>query len=275
MPARSNSKKAPSRKKKPAPAARVSARAPKAPPKRAQPKPAASPRELAARVKEALAWLEREGSSRIRADMAPRYGIHTEKAFGVAVGSLRKYAKSLGTSHELAAGLWATGWYEARMLATFVDDPALVTPAQMDRWCRDFDNWAICDTACFHLFDRSPHAFAKVDAWAKRREEFVKRAAFALLASMALHGRGADDAGFARGLALVEREAADERNFVKKAVNWALRAVGRRSAALNAQAVAVARRLGSASEPAARWVGKGALRELLSPATQRRFAARK
>jgi 3-methyladenine DNA glycosylase AlkD len=275
MPAKSSPKKAPSSKKKPIPAARVSARAPKASPESGAAKSAASPRELSARVKEALAWLEREGSARVRADMAPRYGIHTEKAFGVAVGSLRKYAKGLGKSPDLAAGLWDTGWYEARMLATFVDDAELVTPAQMDRWCRDFDNWAICDTACFHLFDRSPHAFAKIDAWAKRREEFVKRAAFALLASMALHGRGGDDAGFARGLVLVEREAVDERNFVKKAVNWALRAVGRRSAALNAQAVAVARRLGSSSEPAARWVGKGALRELLSPATQRRFSSPK
>lgn len=275
MPVQSKSKKAPSQKKTPARAARVSTRASKAPAKRAGAKRAAAPRELSARVQEALAWLEREGSSRIRADMAPRYGIHTEKAFGVAVGSLRKYAKGLGKNHELAAGLWDTGWYEARMLATFVDDPALVTAAQMERWCRDFDNWAICDTACFHLFDRSPHAFAKVDAWAKRREEFVKRAAFALLASLALHGRAEGDAAFARGLALVEREAADERNFVKKSVNWALRAIGRRSAALNAQAVAVARRLGAKSEPAARWVGKGALRELLSPATQRRLSSRK
>jgi 3-methyladenine DNA glycosylase AlkD len=228
-----------------------------------------------AQVQTALAWLEQQGSRRIVADMAPRYGIHTKKAFGVSVGSLRKYAKRLGPSHELAAALWASGWYEARMLAAFVDEPTRVTPAQMDAWCRDFDNWAICDTACFHLFDRTPHAFGKVKVWAKQREEFVKRAAFALLASMALHGSGADDGSLARSLSLVEAAANDERNFVKKAVNWALRAVGRRSAELNAEAVLVARRLAASAEPAPRWIGKDALRELTSAAVLTRFSTEK
>src|SRR3989442_8696835 len=112
------------------------------------------------------------------------------------------------------------------MLACFVDEPESVTPAQMDRWSRDFDNWAICDTACFHLFDRTPHAWRKVDAWAGRRDEFVKRAGFALLASLALHDKSTGDAPFLKGLAMIEREADDDRNFVKKAANWALRAIG-------------------------------------------------
>ena len=202
-----------------------------------------------------------------------RYGIVAKKVFGVSVGTLRAHGKRIGKNHELAAALWATGWYEARMLAAFVDDPARVTVAQMDRWCRDFDNWAICDTICFHLFDRTPHAWAKVSAWAVSREEFVKRAAFALLASLSVHDKYAPDAPYVRGLKLIERAATDDRNFVKKAVNWALRTIGRRNPALNAAAVAVSRRLADSANAAARWVGKDALRELTtSPAVLRRLA---
>src|SRR5688572_8253431 len=133
-------------------------------------------------VKEVLAWLAKSADAKVRAGMA-RYGIPTDNAVGIPVGTLRAEGKRLGRSHALAAALWKSGSYEARMLATFVEDPAQVTPAQMDAWCKDFDNWAICDTACFHLFDRTPHAFGKVEQWAKSRDEFVKRAAFALLAS--------------------------------------------------------------------------------------------
>jgi 3-methyladenine DNA glycosylase AlkD len=204
-----------------------------------------------------------------------RYAIPSENAFGVPVGVLRQYAKQLGRDHGLAAALWETGRYEARMLASFVDEPARVTSAQMDRWSRDFDNWAICDTACFHLFDRTPHAWAKVDAWAGRREEFVKRAAFALLASLSVHDKRAGDDPFLRGLRLVERAATDERNFVKKAVNWALRSVGKRGPALHAAAVSVAQRLAGSSHVAARWVGKDALRELTSPSVRRRVESRR
>ena len=118
-----------------------------------------------------------------------RYAIIAPKAFGVSMATSSSWPSASGADHELAAALWDTGWYEARMLRAFVDEPARVTPAQMDRWCRDFDNWAICDTLCFHLFDRTPHAWAKVDAVGDRRDEFVKRAAFALLASLALHDK--------------------------------------------------------------------------------------
>lgn len=224
-------------------------------------------------IDEVVAWLKKRGTKKTRDGMA-RYAIPSDQAFGVPVGVLRQHAKSLGRDHDLAAALWATGWYEARMLATFVDDPALVTQAQMDRWCRDFDSWAICDTACFHLFDRTPHAWRKVEQWAGRKDEFVVRAAFALLASLSVHDKGAGDEPFRRGLALVERAAADERNFVKKAVNWALRSVGKRNRALNGAAIDVARRLADSDEAAPRWVGKDALRELTSAAVAGRLAAK-
>ena len=214
-------------------------------------------------VPEILAWLERRGTKKNREGMA-RYAIVAPKAFGVSVGDLRVLGKKVGRDQRLAEALWKTGWYEARMLVGFVADPARVTPAQMDRWARDFDNWAICDHLCFHLFDRSPHAWTKIRQWSRRREEFVKRAAFALLASVALHDKQAPDAPFLRALPLVERAAPDTRNFVKKGVSWALRGVGRRNAALHGPAVAAARRLAASSEPAARWVGKDALRELTS-----------
>ena len=139
------------------------------------------PAKLTKDVRSIVAELRDMSSKKYRDGLA-RYAIPSEKAFGVPVGAIQKLGKRLGRNHELAEALWQTGWYEARMLATFVDEPERVTPAQMDRWCRDFDSWAICDTACFHLFDRTPHAFRKVAQWAKRREEFVKRSAFALLA---------------------------------------------------------------------------------------------
>ena len=220
-----------------------------------------------------LAWLKRRGSKANRDGMA-RYAIRSGKVFGVSVATLRQRAKTLGRNHELASALWDTGWYEARMLASFVEEPARVTPAQMDRWSRDFDNWAICDTVCFHLFDRTPHAWAKVEKWSRGRAEFVKRAAFALLASLALHDKRSADEPFVRCLPLIEREATDERNFVKKAVSWALRAIGERRPGLHADAGAVARRLAASPDRTARWVGKDALRQLASPAVTRRLASR-
>lgn len=191
-----------------------------------------------------------------------RYAIPSEGAFGVPVGRLRGYAKGLGTQHELALALWKTGQYESRMLACFVADPARVTPSLMDAWTKSFDSWAICDTACFHLFDRTPHAFAKIKKWSTSRDEFVKRAAFALLASVALHDRMAPDTPFVGALPLIERAATDDRNFVKKGVSWALRGVGRRSAGLRAEAIALAERLVESESAAARWVGRDARRDL-------------
>jgi 3-methyladenine DNA glycosylase AlkD len=220
--------------------------------------------DATAKVNDLLALLERRGTKRNREGMA-RYGIIAPKAFGVSVTMLKSLAKPLGRDHELAAQLWETGWYEARMLAGFIDDPARVTPAQMDRWARDFDNWAICDHCCFHLFDRTPHAWTRVTLWSGRRDEFVKRAAFALLASVALHDKHCGDEPFLRALPLIERAATDERNFVKKGVSWALRGVGRRNLALHTASLDLSRRLAASKDSAARWVGKDALKDLTRP----------
>jgi 3-methyladenine DNA glycosylase AlkD len=225
-----------------------------------------------AQVRTAVASLEARGSQKNRDGMV-RYALPTERAFGVSMADIQSLARRLGRNHELAAALWETGWYEARLLAAYVAEPEHITPAQMDRWCRDFDNWGTCDTVCFVLFDRSPHAWRKVEQWSGRRDEFARRAAFALLASLALHDRGTADAPFERGLALIEDAATDERNFVKKAVSWALRSIGRRNASLHAAALRVARRLSTSRNAAARWTGKDALRELTGPVVARRLAA--
>ncbi|MCR9244642.1 MAG: DNA alkylation repair protein [bacterium] len=229
---------------------------------------------MATSAQSVLKWLARTGTKKVRDGMA-RYAIPSEHAFGVSVGDLRKEAKRIGRDHDLAHDLWATGKYEARMLAIFVADPALVTPSHMDHWCRDFDSWALCDTACFHLFDRTPHAYRKVTIWAKRRGEFQKRAAFALLASLATHDKAADDPQFSDLLPLIEAHATDERNFVKKAVNWALRGVGERSTALHRQAVRIASRLARSDDATARWIGRDAKKQLERPAVQARLARRK
>src|SRR5688572_6178198 len=226
------------------------------------------------RVQEALAWLERRGTKKNRDGMA-RYGIVAPKVYGVSVSMIQQLGKRLGKDHELAGQLWETGWYEARMLAAFVDEPERVTAAQMDRWARDFDKCAVCDHLCFHLFDRTPHAWGRIEAWSSRHEEFVKRAAFALLASVALHDKRAPDAPFMRSLHLIEAAATDERNFVKKGVSWGLRSVGRRNQALNEAAVDLARRLAESTEAAPRWVGKDTLRDITRPMVQRRLMSRR
>ena len=241
----------------------------KSSPKKAVPK--RDERPLPEQVQAALAWLKRHSSKRSRDGMA-RYAIPSENALGVSVADVRVLGKRLGRNQEFAVALWKTGVYEARMLVGFVAEPARVTPTQMDRWCRDFDNWAICDHLCFHLFDRTPLAWAKIEQWSDASAEFTKRAAFALLASVALHDKVCADKPFLDSLPLIERAAPDERNFVKKGVNWALRGIGRRNVRLHSAAVAVSRRLAASTEPAARWVGKDALRELSSPAVLRRLA---
>ena len=221
----------------------------------------------------ALDWLKGHGSKAGIAAMA-RFAISADKAFGVSVGNIQVLAKRLGKGHELADALWKTGWYEARMLAAYVDEPARVSAAQMDRWCREFDNWGITDTVCFVLFDRTPHAWQKVERWSGRRDEFVKRAAFALLWGLTVHDKVSDDARFLSALELIERGATDERHFVKKAVNMALRAVGKRNRTLHASALAKAKLLSASPSAAASWVGRDAARELGSPAVLRRMAAR-
>jgi len=227
---------------------------------------------LDGQVRAALAWLKGR-STRATLEGMARYAIPSDHAYGVAMKDIKALGKTLGHNHALAAALWDTGVYEARMLASFVADPAQLTPAQMDRWCKDFDNWAFCDAMSFNLFDRSPHAWTKVTQWSNRRGEFEKRTAFALLWSLSVHDKAAGDEPFIDGLALIEREASDERNFVKKAVNMALRAIGKRNRALNTAAVDVARRLADSDDATARWVGKDALRELTSPGVAKRLQA--
>src|SRR4029078_2716081 len=197
----------------------------------------------------------------------------SDKALGVAMKDIKALGKALGTNQELAIALWGTGVYEARMAPSLVGDPARLTAARMDRWCREFDNWALCDAMSFNLFDRTPHAWAKVTEWSARTREFEKRTAFALLWSLTVHDKAARNPQFLNGLALIEREAGDDRHFVKKAVNMALRAVGKRNTALNAAAVERASRPARAQDPTRRWIGKDAPRELTSPSVRKRLEA--
>jgi 3-methyladenine DNA glycosylase AlkD len=229
---------------------------------------------LAKQVQAALAALEALSTKRDRENLA-RFGITASAALGVSMANIQKLAKKLGHDHELACALWNTGCYEARLLTAFVAEPARVTSAQMERWCKEFDNWAVCDTLCFFLFDRVPHAWDKIRKWSGQSPEFVKRTAFALMASIAGHDKEAGDAVFLEGLSLIERAAKDERNFVKKAVSWALRRIGRRNQALNRAAVALSARLSASSDATERWLGRSAHKELTSALVERALAPKK
>lgn len=189
---------------------------------------------------------------------------------GASVGDMRALARRIGRDHVLAEQLWNSGWYDGRMLACFLADPAQVTPGMMDAWAADFDNWATCDTACFHLFDKTPFAFAKVREWAGRNDEFVRRAAFALLASVALHAKKLPDAPFLECLTLCAGAASDDRNFVKKGVSWALRGVATRSPACHAATLALAERLAASADRTERWVGKDVLRDVTRPLVRKK-----
>lgn len=217
-----------------------------------------------------LDWLERHSSDATKKAMA-RYAIPSDHAIGVTMANMKVLARQLGKNHDLAGKLWDTGGYEVRTVAALVDEPEAVTAAQMERWAREFDNWAICDTVCFALFDRTPHAWSKVTKWSSSPKEYIRRGAFALLWGLTVHDKEAPDTRFIQGLKLIERAAADERHFVKKAVNMALRATGKRNAALNAAAITTARRLAESTEPGPRWIGKDALRELTSPSVVQRL----
>jgi 3-methyladenine DNA glycosylase AlkD len=227
----------------------------------------------APQLTEVVASIKRMGSKSVRDGMV-RYGLPPDNAFGIPVGKMQNFAKGIGRNHELALALWETGHYEARMIAAFIDDPSLVTPAQMDRWCKDFDNWGIVDTVCFKLFDQTPHAWKKVVQWSNKRDEFQKRAAFALLASLAGHDKTASNQQFLNCLPLIEKASTDERNFVKKGVSWALRTVGRRNSELNEACTTVAQKLSTSSDPTARWLGKEALREFKSAVVARQLMKR-
>jgi 3-methyladenine DNA glycosylase AlkD len=187
---------------------------------------------------------------------------------------MRPLLRRLRRDHALAGILWASGWHEARVLAALVDEPSAVTPRQMDAWAREFENWAICDTVCIHLFVRTPFAWRKVRQWSRARPEYVKRAAFSLLAGLAVHQRDATDQEFLAQFPIIVACARDDRPMVGKAISWALRQIGKRNRRLHARAVPLARCLAAATDRASQWVGKDVLRELKSPAVERRLAVR-
>ncbi|MEL7561929.1 DNA alkylation repair protein [Dehalogenimonas sp. 4OHTPN] len=204
-----------------------------------------------------------------------RYGIKSDNTLGVSMPLLRAMAMSYRRNHELALTLWDSGIHEARILASLVDDPKKVTPEQMDRWTANFDSWDICDQVVSNLWEVTPYAFEKAVEWVRRKEEFVKRAGFVLMARLAVSAKNIpNDAQIEAIFAEIERGAADSRNYVRKAVNWALRQIGKRSIELNLRAIAVAEKISGANNPAARWVASDALRELRSPAVQARLQAR-
>ncbi len=221
-------------------------------------------------VADVVAWLGDMATEETRDGMS-RYGIPNDRAFGVPMGKMKRYAKRIGTDQDRARELWKTGWYEARTVAALTADPALLTPDVMDSWAADFDNWAICDTTCFSLFDRTAHAWGRVDAWAGAEGEFARRAAFALLWGLTVHDKGAADDAFVDRLPVIEQAAADGRDYVRKGVNMALRAIGKRNRALNTAAIDTAERLAARDQASARWVGTHALRELRSDKVQSRF----
>ncbi len=211
-------------------------------------------------VQKVVDHLESLGSEKNRAGMA-RFGINTTKAFGVSVVELRKYGRQFRHNHELALALWRAGYHEARILAAISDDPAQVTPEQMDEWVSDFDSWDVCDQACCSLFDKTPYAVEKAKEWATRTKEFEKRAGFALMAGTAWHNKTAPDATFLAFLPFIKDASTDERNFVKKAVNWALRQIGKRNAILWDAAVKTALDMALSDSKSARWIASDALRE--------------
>ena len=204
-----------------------------------------------------------------------RCGISTERALGgISLPVLRAMAKKIGRDHAVASDLWTSGIHEARLLAAMIDDPSQVTEEQMEAWASDFDSWDIVDGTCSSLFDKTPFAYAKAVEWSERDEEFVKRAGFVLMATLSVHDKGAPDDRFRQFFPIIEREAGDPRNFVRKAVNWALRQIGKRNLRLNQEAIEVAQRIHESGPRPAQWVASDALRELQSDAVVRRLHAR-
>jgi len=226
-----------------------------------------------ATAKQILAELKRNRDPASVRGMAA-VGINPENSYGVCMPRLMAIAKRTGTSHPLARELWASGIRDARILATMVEDPSRVTGRQMDSWAKDLNSWDVCDSACMRVFWRAKDARRKITQWSRSREEFVKRAAFSLLAFLAVHDKKAPDSDFEKYLPLIVNAATDDRNYVKKAVNWALRTIGKRSLTLNGAAVKVAARLSKSKSKSARWIGADALRELRSPKVKERLRRR-
>jgi len=200
-----------------------------------------------------------------------KHGMTVERRLGVSVPDMRKLAKEIGTDHKLALDLWRTGIAEARIVAAMVGDPAELTEEQMEDWVKGINSWDVCDQVCMNLFEKNPLAWKKIVDWSEREEEFVKRTAFSLIACLAWHDKNASDEKFIELLPLITREATDERNFVKKAVNWALRNIGKRNLNLNKAAINTAKEIQRLDSKSARWVASDAIRELESESIQKRL----
>ena len=200
-----------------------------------------------------------------------RFGINPENTYGVSIPNLRRMAREIGTDHALAQQLWASGIHEARILASMIDDPETVTEEQMERWVKDFDSWDVCDQCCMNLFEKTKFAYQKAVEWSSNDKEFTKRAGFVLMARLAVSDKKADDKQFERFLPIITRETSDNRNFVKKAVNWALRQIGKRNLNLNRKAIETAREIQKMDSRSAQWIASNAIRELTSEAVQERM----
>ena len=222
-------------------------------------------------VRRALTELQRHGS-RLNVEGMACFGIRSKDVYGVSKPMLDKITREIGKNHELGMRLWDTGNHDARLLGMLISEPARVTSAQMERWVKAFDNWDVCDGTCCHLFAAAKPAWKKSLAWTRRKPEFEKRAGFALVAYLAIHDKAATDDAFELCLAAIERESWDDRNFVRKALNWALRNIGKRNKRLNRQATACAERIKQQDTRAERWIAGDALRELRSEAVQLRLS---
>ncbi len=221
-------------------------------------------------VEEVVAELRARADAKAVKGMA-RFGISSKNTLGISIPVLRQIARKIGVDHELALGLWKSGIHEARILAAMVDDPARVTESQMESWVRDFDSWDVVDGCCGSLFDKTPMAHGKALEWSEREEEFVKRAGYVMMAELAVHDKKAGDVEFLKFFEAIERGSTDGRNFVKKAVNWALRQIGKRNLRLNKRALRLARRISKKDSSSARWVASDAIRELTSEGVRRRL----
>ncbi len=200
-----------------------------------------------------------------------RYGINPHNTYGVSIPNLRKMAKDIGVNHTMAQLLWASGIHEARILASMIDDPKKVNEGQMEAWVRDFDSWDVCDQCCMNLFEDTGFAYEKAAEWSSRDEEFIKRAGFVLMARLAVSDKKAVDDRFEAFFELIKRGASDERNYVKKAVNWALRQIGKRSKRLNSKSIVTAQEIQKMDSNSARWIAADAIRELTSGPVQKKL----
>jgi len=203
-----------------------------------------------------------------------RFGISREGTLGISIYNLRPMAKRIGKDHKLAAELWSSGIHEAKLLAGFLDEPEKVTEKQMESWVLDFDSWDVVDQVCSSLFDQTQFAYPKAVEWSKREEEFVKRAGFVLMAALSVHDKESSDKEFERFFPIIKRESVDERNYVKKAVNWALRQIGKRNLKLNKKAIKLGEEISKIDSKSARWVAADALRELRSDKVRKRLTER-